>query len=124
MTILIRILISVLFLLYFNACIYSNVKAPGPINNTTPFVLTTEDFKILGTVETEGIYKAYFFLVATGGTGYEELYSRAKEMGGDDIINHVFELEGYSIVTFIYNEGKWKARATVIKYTEKAKPKN
>lgn len=112
-----------LFVFSLSNCIYTNVKAPGPVNNTTPFVLTTEDFKILGTVETEGIYKVYLFLVATGGTGYDELYKKAKEKGGDDIINHIFEVEGYSLVTIIYNEGKWKARATVIKYTDRAKMK-
>jgi hypothetical protein len=102
-------------------CIYSNLKAPGPVNNTTHYQMTTEDFKILGTVETSGIYKTYGPFVALGGNGYEELFAKSKAMGGDDIINHVFELEGYSIFLIIYNEAKWKARATAIQYTSRAK---
>lgn len=102
-------------------CIYTNVKAPGPVNNQTQYLLTTEDYKILGTVEAEGIYKAYGPFVGVGGQGYEELYTKAKAMGADEIINHVFEVEGYSIFLIIYNEAKWHARATAIQYTDKAK---
>jgi hypothetical protein len=102
-------------------CIYTSVKAPGPVNNQTQYLLTTEDYKVLGTVEAEGIYKAYGPFVGLGGKGYEELYAKAKALGGDEIINHVFEVEGYSIFLIVYNEAKWHARATAIQYTEKAK---
>ncbi|MCE9498933.1 MAG: hypothetical protein K8R21_00190, partial [Leptospira sp.] len=77
--------------------------------------------KILGTVEASGEIKTYAFLVSLGGNGYSVLYDKAKQMGGDEIMNYVFEIEDYNLLLFIYSNIKWKAHATVVKYTNKAK---
>ena len=113
------ILIPVLILL--NACLYRNVKSPGPINYGANYQFTTEDFHILGTVEAEGVYTNILGSSLTGGNGYAVLMEKAKALGGDDIIRYTMEFEEFGILHFIYNRFTWRAWATVIKYKEKAK---
>jgi len=115
------IFISLAF--FFSGCLYRDVKAPGPVTNMTWYQLTTDDYKVLGTVEASGEIKTYVWLVSLGGIGYSELYEKGKQMGGDEIMNYVFEFEEYNLLFIIYNNFKWKARATVVKYTDKAKAK-
>ncbi|MCB1188996.1 MAG: hypothetical protein H7A23_13595 [Leptospiraceae bacterium] len=112
-----------LLLVLFNSCIYRDIKVPGPVTNITQYTLTTEDYKIIGNVEGEGEITTILGMVMTGGNGYSILHDKAKEMGADGIMNYVFELHETSILMFIYNKAKWKAHATAIKYTSKAKAK-
>lgn len=114
------LLITTLTLLS-TSCIFQDVRVPGPTNKLTTYQLTTDDFKILGTVEAEGTITTWLGLVQTGGNGESLLYEKAKKLGADDISNYSFDLESYSILTFIYNKATWKARATAIKYTTNAK---
>ncbi len=117
---IIQAIIGIMAVLVLDSCIYSNVRSPGPMNSAAHFQLDTGDFKILGTVEAEGTIVTIMGLVAYGGDGYSVLYEKAKKLGGDEIMNYAFDLEGYSILTFVYNRGTWKARATAIKYRDKA----
>lgn len=103
------------------SCVYRDVKLPGPVTNITQYTLTTDDYKIVGTVEGEGEITTILGIVMTGGNGYSVLYDKAKQMGADSITNYVFEIHDYSILMFVYNKAKWKAHATAIKYTDKAK---
>ena len=106
---------------FFTGCLYHNIKSPGPISQVTAYTLNSEDYKILGKVEAEGKIKTWFLLFSTGGNGYSELYAKSKAMGGDDVINYVFELESYGWFLIIYNEASWKAYGTAIQYTAKVK---
>lgn len=99
-------------------CLYSNVRAPGPVNYITQYTLTSQDFKVLGEVEASGQIKTVLALFAWGGNGHQEIMKKAKAMGGDAIMNYTFNLESYSIVTFVYNVATWKARATVVRYND------
>lgn len=103
------------------SCIYQDIRVPGPTNKVTNYNFDTNDFKVLGTVEAQGTIITWFGLVQTGGNGETVLYEKAKKTGADDITNYTYNLEAYSILTFIYNEATWKARATAIQYTAKAK---
>ncbi len=113
----------ILVLFLFTSCIYRDIKVPGPVSNITQYVLTTEDYKIVGNVEGEGEITTILGIVMIGGNGYTVLYDKAKEMGADGIMNYVFEIHESSILMFVYNKAKWKAYATAIKYTSKAKIK-
>ncbi len=114
--------ISILLVtLLFSGCLYSNIRLPGPVVSDARYELSSEDFKILGTVEATGEITTWLGLWQSGGNGYSALYEEAKKKGGDELMNYVFEIESYSIITFIYNKATWKARATVIKYTDQVK---
>ncbi|EMJ96056.1 LIC11742 family lipoprotein [Leptospira alstonii] len=102
-------------------CIYRDIRVPGLSTNFTQYVLNSDDFQILGTVETEGVYTSWFLLWVTGETGYRELLDKSKALGGDEIINYRFEVEETSILLIVWNRIKWKATAHAIKYREKIK---
>ncbi|AYR08591.1 hypothetical protein D1609_08965 [Leptospira borgpetersenii serovar Hardjo-bovis] len=112
-------LFSVFFLL--GGCVYRDVRIPGLSTNFTQYVLNSDDFQILGTVETEGIYTSWLMFWVTGETGYRELLDKSKSLGGDEIINYRFEVEETSILLVVWNRIKWKATAHAIKYREKIK---
>ena len=101
-------------------CVYTDVKAPGPVTYITSYRLTTDDFQILGRVEASGEIVTILGLVQFGGNGYAELFQKAKALGGDDIIKYTFNLESWSLLTLVYNKAVWRASATVIKYRDKA----
>ncbi|WP_423790237.1 hypothetical protein [Leptospira ellisii] len=82
---------------------------------------TSDDFQILGTVETEGVYTDWFMLVVLGETGYKELLDKSKALGGDEIMNYRFEIEETSVLFFVWNRIKWRATAQAIKFREKIK---
>ncbi|AXR68933.1 LIC11742 family lipoprotein [Leptospira mayottensis] len=115
----ILLLFSVSFLL--GGCIYRDIRVPGLSTNFTQYVLNSDDFQILGTVETEGIYTSWFMFWVTGETGYRELLDKSKALGGDEIINYRFEVEETSILLVVWNRIKWKATAHAIRYREKIK---
>ncbi len=101
---------------FFSSCLYRNIKSPGPSNQVTQFSLDTDDFEILGTVESTGTYKTWVWLVMTGGNSYVDLQDRARAMGGDEIIHYRFNVTDYNLLFFIYNKFTYHASATVIKY--------
>ncbi|EMM81903.1 hypothetical protein LEP1GSC037_4744 [Leptospira interrogans str. 2006001854] len=105
----------------FESCIYRDIRVPGLSTNYTQYILNSEDFQILGTVETEGVYTSWLLLWVTGETGYKELLDKSKALGGDEIINYRFEIEETSILLVIWNRIRWKATAYAIKYREKLK---
>ncbi|RHX93487.1 hypothetical protein DLM76_15610 [Leptospira yasudae] len=116
-----NVLLLALVSLFLSGCIYRDVRVPGMSTNFTQYVLNSEDFQILGTVETEGVYTAWFIFWLTGETGYKELLDKSKALGGDEIINYRFEVEQTSILFILWNRVKWKATAHAIKYREKIK---
>ncbi|MCG6167948.1 hypothetical protein LFX25_08930 [Leptospira sp. FAT2] len=116
-----NVLLLALVSLFLSGCIYRDVRVPGMSTNFTQYVLNSEDFQILGTVETEGVYTAWFIFWLTGETGYKELLDKSKALGGDEIINYRFEIEQTSILFIIWNRVKWRATAHAIKYREKIK---
>ncbi|MBW0434754.1 LIC11742 family lipoprotein [Leptospira yasudae] len=116
-----NVLLLALVSLFLSGCIYRDVRVPGMSTNFTQYVLNSEDFQILGTVETEGVYTSWFMLWLTGETGYKELLDKSKALGGDEIINYRFEIEQTSILLIVWNRVKWKATAHAIKYREKIK---
>lgn len=101
-------------------CIYHSTKAPLVALKDATYKLTTEDFRILGAVSAEGTVKNVLYLVWWGGNGFAALEEKAKAMGGDDIINYTFDIEGTGILLFVYNCWTWRARGTVIKYRDSA----
>ena len=115
--------ISVLFLpaLLLSSCVYSQAKIIGPTNQQTQYILTSEDFKILGPVEAEGEYMAILGIVGLGGNGYDILQKKAQQMGGDDIMNFQVDLEGTAVLLIVYDKARWRARAMAVKYTDKVK---
>lgn len=104
-----------------SGCIYRDIRVPGLGTNYTQYLINSEDFQILGTVETEGVYTSWLMLWVTGETGYKELLDKSKAMGGDEIINYRFEVQETSILLVVWNRIKWKATAHAIKYREKIK---
>lgn len=108
----------------FASCIYRDIRIPGLSTNYTQYILNSEDFQILGTVETEGVYTSWLLLWVTGETGYKELLDKSKTLGGDEIINYRFEIEETSILLIVWNRIRWKATAHAIKYREKIKNLN
>lgn len=117
----IRILILVLVGTVFGNCIYTELRSPGLAANMTQYVMTSEDYQILGPVETQGEFVSWFLVVLTGETGYSELLKQAKEKGGDDIINYRFEVRQKSILLIVWNRVIWNASAIAIKYKDKIK---
>ncbi|XDD51845.1 hypothetical protein AB3N59_09060 [Leptospira sp. WS92.C1] len=115
------VLLLALVSLVTSGCIYRGIRIPGLGTNHTQYVISSDDFQILGTVEAEGIYTDWFLLVLTGETGYKELVDKSKTLGGDEIMNYRFEIEETSILFFVWNRIKWKATAHAIKYREKIK---
>lgn len=113
--------ISVLTASMVSSCIYSQAKILGPTNQQTQYILTSEDFKILGPVEAEGEYMAILGFVGLGGNGYDVLQKKAQQMGGDDIMNFQVDLEGTAVLLIVYDKAKWRARAMAVKYTDKVK---
>lgn len=105
----------------FESCIYRDIRIPGLSTNYTQYILNSEDFQILGNVETEGVYTSWLLLWVTGETGYKELLDKSKALGGDEIINYRFEIEETSILLIVWNRIRWKATAHAIKYREKLK---
>ncbi|MCB1327119.1 MAG: hypothetical protein H7A21_03935 [Spirochaetales bacterium] len=101
------------------ACLLTDVQVPGPAENTTSYQFTSGDFEVLGTVEAEGEIETILGLVQLGGNGRSALYRKARDMGGHEVINYVFDLEGYAVLTFVYNRARWHARGTVIRYTDR-----
>lgn len=95
---------------------YNNVRSPGPTNGITTFQLDSDDYQILGTVEAEGTIYSILGLFNYGGQGFSALREKAKEMGGDDVINVQTDLEVFGVLFFVYNEFRWKATGTVIRY--------
>jgi hypothetical protein len=102
--------------LFFTSCLYRNVRAPGPTNQVTQYNFDTDDFEILGTVESTGKYKTWVWLVSTGGNSYIDLMDKARAMGGDDIIHYRVNVVDYGLLFIIYNSFTYHATATVIKY--------
>ncbi len=103
------------------SCVYTEVRIPGYAANVTAYTLTSDDYQILGTVDTQGEFVAWFYVYLKGETGYSELLTKSKALGGDDIMNYRFETESKSILLFIYNRVKWNASALAIKYRDKIK---
>lgn len=116
-----NILLLALVSFLLSGCIYRDIRVPGLGTNYTQYIISSDDFQILGTVETEGVYTDWLMLVVTGETGYRELLDKSKALGGDEIINYRFEIEETSILFFVWNRIKWKATAHAIKYREKIK---
>lgn len=104
-----------------SGCLYSNVRAPGPNNRITTYELDTDDFTIIGLVESEGEIITILGLVSYGGDGWNALMDKARAAGGEDIMNYHLELQGFAILTFVYNRATWKATATAIRYKPKAR---
>lgn len=107
------LLVSVLISL--TAGCYQNVRAPGPTTGVTVFELDSNDYRVLGPVETEGTIVSILGLINYGGQGFSELKKKAVETGGDDVINVQTDLEVFSVL-FVYNEFRWKATGTAIRY--------
>ncbi|MBU42301.1 MAG: hypothetical protein CMN76_03705 [Spirochaetaceae bacterium] len=95
---------------------YNNVRGPGPTNGITTFQLDSDDYQILGTVEAEGTIYSILGLFNYGGQGFSALREKALKMGGDDVINVQTDLEVFGVLFFVYNEFRWKATGTVIRY--------
>ena len=95
---------------------YNNVRSPGPTNGFTTFQLDSDDYQILGTVEAEGTIYSILGLFNYGGQGFSALRQKALEKGGDDVINVQTDLEVFGVLFFVYNEFRWKATGTVIRY--------
>ena len=114
------ICIIILALSFFTSCIYHQIKGPVKTNQITQHNLSTKDYEIIGVVRAEGTIHNVLFLVSWGGSGYEALDRKAKAMGGDDMINFYYNVEKTGLLFIIYNNLKWYARATVIKYRENA----
>ncbi|XDD45520.1 hypothetical protein AB3N60_12495 [Leptospira sp. WS39.C2] len=102
-------------------CIYTELRSPGLAANMTQYVMNSDDYQIIGPVETQGEYVSWFLLVLTGETGYSDLLKQAREKGGDDIINYRFELRQKSILLVVWNRVIWNASALAIKYKDKIK---
>lgn len=117
----IRTFVFVLVGTFFGNCIYTELRSPGLAANMTQYVMTSEDYQILGPVETQGEFVSWFLLVVTGETGYSELLKQAREKGGDDIINYRFEVRQKSILLIVWNRVIWNASAIAIKYKDKIK---
>ncbi|TGK35206.1 hypothetical protein EHQ12_11110 [Leptospira gomenensis] len=109
------------FAVFTQSCIYRDIRVPGLGTNFTQYVVSSDDFQILGTVETEGVYTSWFMLVVLGETGYRELLDKSKGLGGDEIMNYRFEIQETSVLFFVWNRIKWKATAQAIKFREKIK---
>ncbi|MCB1171728.1 MAG: hypothetical protein KDK25_15375 [Leptospiraceae bacterium] len=95
---------------------YNNVRSPGPTNGFTTFQLDSDDYQIVGTVEAEGTIYSILGLFNYGGQGFSALRKKALEMGADDVINVQSDLEVFGILFFVYNEFRWKATGTAIRY--------
>ncbi|MBM9590927.1 hypothetical protein JWG41_10750 [Leptospira sp. 201903075] len=117
----IRTFVFLLVGTFFGNCIYTELRSPGLAANMTQYVMTSEDYQILGPVETQGEFVSWFLLVVTGETGYSELLKQAREKGGDDIINYRFEVRQKSILLIVWNRVIWNASAIAIKYKDKIK---
>ncbi|MBM9545896.1 hypothetical protein JWG40_02630 [Leptospira sp. 201903074] len=116
-----RVFVLVLVGFVFGNCIYTELRSPGLAANMTQYVMTSEDYQILGPVETQGEFVSWFLLVFTGETGYSELLKQSREKGGDDIINYRFEVRQKSILLVVWNRVIWNASALAIKYKDKIK---
>ncbi|WP_040506377.1 LIC11742 family lipoprotein [Leptospira wolbachii] len=119
--IFIRTVVLMLAGIVFGNCIYTELRTPGLAANMTQYVMTSEDYQILGPVETQGEFVSWFLVVVTGETGYSELLKQTREKGGDDIINYRFELRQKSILLIVWNRVIWNASAIAIKYKDKIK---
>jgi hypothetical protein len=117
-------LVLVITALLLNGCVFSDVRLPGPVISDARYSFTSEDFTVLGSVEAEGTITTILGIVQTGGNGYNELYDKAKRMGGDELMNYVFEVQSYSVLTLVYNKATWKARATVVRFSDAVKGKD
>lgn len=115
------LILSLLAVSFLCSCIYTEVRAPGYAANLTTYTLTSDDYQILGTVETQGEFVVWFFVYLKGETGYSELLGKSKALGGDDIINYRFEAESKNIFLLIYSKIRWNASALAIKYRDKIK---
>ncbi len=113
----------ILAALVLNGCVFSDVRLPGPVVSDARYSFTSEDFTVLGSVEAEGTITTILGIVQTGGNGYNELYDKARKMGGDELMNYVFEVQSYSVLTLVYNKATWKARATVVQFSDSVKGK-
>lgn len=116
-------LVLVLFAYSLTGCIYHDIKTPIVTNKGTWYQMNTDDFKIVGVAEAEGsISQILFGAAAWGGNGLREIEKKTIELGGDDFMNFIIDYESTNYL-FIYTSIRWKAHATVIKYTDKAKVK-
>ena len=113
---ILHLLLYIFFIITITGCIQYTI--PGDTNRLSNYILTTEDFKIIGVVKAEGETRSIFFLT-WGGNGFSEILKKAKEIGGDDIINYQFDIETTGVKHILFSQ-KWTAHATVIKYTERA----
>ncbi|GBF41731.1 lipoprotein [Leptospira ellinghausenii] len=102
-------------------CVYSELRTPGLAANMTQYVMNSDDYQIIGPVETQGEFVTWFLVVLTGETGYSDLLKQAREKGGDDIINYRFEIRQKSILLVVWNRVIWNASALAIKYRDKVK---
>ncbi len=110
------LLLFILFIFTLTGCMQYTI--PKSTNRVSDYQLTTDDFKIIGVVEAEGeIHNILFFI--WGGDGFSIILKKAKEIGGDDIINYHFDMEITGMPGVICSQ-KWVASATVIRYTDKA----
>ncbi|MCW7503320.1 LIC11742 family lipoprotein [Leptospira paudalimensis] len=119
--ILIRILPLLLVGSLLGNCVYSELRTPGLAANMTQYVMNSDDYQIIGPVETQGEFVTWFLVVLTGETGYSDLLKQAREKGGDDIINYRFEIRQKSILLIVWNRVIWNASAIAIKYRDKIK---
>ncbi|TGL13415.1 hypothetical protein EHQ96_03400 [Leptospira levettii] len=118
---LIRILPLLLVGSVIGNCVYSELRTPGLAANMTQYVMNSDDYQIIGPVETQGEFVTWFLVVLTGETGYSDLLKQAREKGGDDIINYRFEIRQKSILLVVWNRVIWNASAIAIKYRDKIK---
>jgi hypothetical protein len=113
---ILNLILFIFFIITITGCIQYTI--PGETNRISNYVLTTDDFKIVGVVEAEGETRSIFFLT-WGGNGFSAILKKAKEIGGDDIINYHYDLETTGVQNIIFSQ-RWTAHATVIKYTGRA----
>lgn len=111
------ILLFVIFV--FSGCVNFQVPNISMINTNSNYQLTTDDFKIIGIVEAQGTTKCILGLFIFGGNGFSAIHSKAKAMGGDDVIGYTVDIKQAGLFP-IYVKQTWQARASVIKFTDKA----
>lgn len=120
----IKILFLSVFLVAISGCVYLDVNAPGAVYSATSYQLNSDDFKVLGRVETTGVTTGWFGVYLAGGQGYQDLLKQAQNLGGDAIMNYSFDVHQKSILFFVYQKLQWKATGLAVKLSDdiKAEP--
>jgi hypothetical protein len=97
--------------------IYSDVTYPNILNPGMEYRLNfdREDIEILGPVESRSYSRWYFFLVSIGDSGYSELMERAREQGGDGVMNVTIDTE-YNSFLIVYAKVTTKLTGLAYRY--------